>query len=136
MLMMDDADARREPVDLGQDVARHEHRHATLGGEVSDQLPDLDDAGRIEAVGRLVEHEEIGLVEQGAREREPLEVAKRQRPGAPIRVGLECKRLVAPIGGRCFLATVLIQRSAATSEQLATYMADAPSPSGRSGATW
>ena len=99
---MDDADPRREPVDLAQDVARHEHRHATLASEVAEQLADLDHAGRVEAVGGFIEHQEFGLVEQRPRESQPLEVAERQGPGAPVRVGLQREPLDHPTDGRAF----------------------------------
>ena len=79
---MDDADAGRQPVDLGQDVAGHEDRHALITGEGAQELADLDHPGWVEPVGRLVEHEQLWLAEQRAGEREALEVAQRQRPGA------------------------------------------------------
>ena len=49
--------------------------------EVADQLADLPDAGRVEAVGRLVEDQQVGRLEQRRRDGEPLL--------HPERVGLE-----------------------------------------------
>ncbi len=83
---VDDADPRGEAVDLGEDVARHEDGDPALVARVPEELADLDDAGRVQAVSRLVEHEQLGLVHEGAREREALEVAERQRPGSSVRV--------------------------------------------------
>ena len=50
----DDRDAVARLLDLGQDVARHEHG-APLGAERSEQLAHLDDAGGVEPVRGLVE---------------------------------------------------------------------------------
>ena len=86
---MDDADPVREQVDLAEDVAGHEDRHALVLCQVAEQVADLDDAGGIEAVGRLVEDQKFGTMQQGAGEGQPLEVAERQRAGPPAGVGTE-----------------------------------------------
>ena len=44
---------------------------------VADGLADLADAGRVEAVGRLVEDQQLGVLEQGGRDRQPLLHAER-----------------------------------------------------------
>ena len=75
---VDDPNARREPIDLGEDVARHEHGHALVTGERTKELADLDDTRRIEPVRRFVEHEQLGTVDEGAGQGEPLEVAERE----------------------------------------------------------
>jgi len=46
---------------LPEHVAAQEDR-ATLGGEPGHQVAHLDDAERVEAVGRLVQHQEVGVV--------------------------------------------------------------------------
>jgi hypothetical protein len=46
--------------------------------EVADQLAHLDDLGRVEAVGGLVQDQEAGLVEQRLGDRDPLAIAARQ----------------------------------------------------------
>jgi len=56
---------------LGEQVAREHDGPAALA-EVADELADLDDAGRVEAVGGLIEEHEIGLAEQRAGDPEPL----------------------------------------------------------------
>ena len=48
------------------------------------QLADLDDAGGVERVGRLVEDEQLGTVQQRPGEGEPLLVAEREHLGAPV----------------------------------------------------
>ena len=108
---VDDPDPGRESIDLGQDVARHEDGHAALPGEVTDQLADLDDPGRVEAVRRLVEHEQLGLVEQRPREREPLQVAERERARASVGVLLEREPLDHPVDDACWSATPARRRA-------------------------
>ena len=70
---MDDANPVRQQIDLAEDMAGHEDRHA-LVREVAEQVADLDDPGGIEAVRRLVEDQEFGTVQEGAGESQPLEV--------------------------------------------------------------
>ena len=101
---VDDPDARRQPVHLGEDVARHEDGDAALGGERTQQGSHLDDAGRVEAVGRLVEDDELGLVEERHGEPEPLAVALRQgvRPAPGIAVpGRAARRRASRHRRRC-----------------------------------
>ena len=80
---MDDADPIREEVDLAEDMAGHEDGDVFGPGQVSQQVADLDHAGGIEAVRGLVEDEEFGTVNQGAREGQPLQVAERERARPP-----------------------------------------------------
>src|SRR4051794_16734697 len=75
---VDDADVIASVLDLRQKVARDEHR-AAFGAERSNQLAHLDDAGRVETVRRLVEHEEIRVLEQHRCHAEPLLHAERIR---------------------------------------------------------
>src|SRR5438132_1685149 len=56
-------------LELGQDVAGEEDRHA-LGTEPADELADLAHFLGVEADGGLVEDEELGLVEEGLGESE------------------------------------------------------------------
>ena len=81
-----DADARGQARDLAQDVARHEDGHAAVARQLAQQLADLDHARRVEPVGRLVEDEQLRLVQQRPRQPQPLRVAERQRAGAPVGV--------------------------------------------------
>ena len=62
--------------DLTEDVARDEDGDALLAGARPQQLADLDDAGGVERVGRLVQDEQPGAVQQGAGEGQPLLVSQ------------------------------------------------------------
>ena len=73
--LVDDPDALGQARDLGQDVARHEDRHALFAGQLQQQLADLDDPGRVQAVGRLVQEEQPGIMQQGLGQSQPLGVA-------------------------------------------------------------
>ena len=106
---MHDPDPRGQPIDLAEDVARHEHRDAVLGGQLPDQLPDLDHPGRVEAVGGLVEHEQFRPGQQRPGEGETLQVAERERAGPPVGVGPERQ----PLDHRVHGAAVRHPRQAA-----------------------
>ena len=62
--LVDDPDDVGQLLDLGQDVARDEDRPAGVG-EVAQLRPEVVDPGRVQAVGRLVEDEQLRVVEQG-----------------------------------------------------------------------
>ena len=68
---VDDAHHVRELLDLGQDVARHEDRLA-LVGEEAEQLPHRHDARGVEAVGRLVQQQQVGVRQERERDAQPL----------------------------------------------------------------
>ena len=57
---VDDRDRVADPLDLTQKV-RREKDGSALGDERPDELPEFLDARRIEAVGRLVEDQELGV---------------------------------------------------------------------------
>ena len=63
-------------LDLGQQVARDEDRDATVG-EPAHHGAHLADAGRVEAVGRLVEDAQLGSGKQRRGDAEPLLHAER-----------------------------------------------------------
>ena len=63
--------------DLGQDVARDQDRVVLL--EVVDEVAHLDDLHRVETAGRLVEDEELRLVDDRLRDADALAEAVRQR---------------------------------------------------------
>ncbi len=58
-------------LDLSQQVAGQEDR-ASLGPEDTDQLAYLAYPGRIQPVGRFVQDQDFGILEQRDRETEPL----------------------------------------------------------------
>jgi hypothetical protein len=66
----DDHDAIDELLHLGEHVARHQHR-AALRGQLAQESAHPRDALRVEAVGRLVEHQHLRVPERTC-QREPL----------------------------------------------------------------
>ena len=58
-----------------------------VGGQVADQVPHLAGALRVEAVGRLVEHQQVARHQQGVGDGQPLPHAERVRPVALLRRG-------------------------------------------------
>src|SRR5687767_10822680 len=63
--------------DLGEDVTRDQDRVVLL--EVVDEVTHLDDLHRVETAGRLVEDEELRLVDNGLRDTDALPEAVRER---------------------------------------------------------
>ena len=72
----DDDDAVDRLLDLRQDVAGDQHR-APLGGERDEDVAQPAHALRVQAVGGLVEHEDLRVAEQRGRQREALAHAHR-----------------------------------------------------------
>ena len=71
-------------------VVRDDHRRDRLVGEVLHVLGEPRDAVDVDVVGRLVEQQQLGLLEHRARERQPHAPAARQRADrAPHQVLLE-----------------------------------------------
>ena len=64
-------------------VGRDEHRDTPIGRPI-DQLPELTTSGRIHTPGRLIEKDNLGIVEDALREGEPLFPS--QRLGAHQRI--------------------------------------------------
>ena len=69
--------------DLGQHVAG-EQDGAPLGGEAAQQVAQPADAGRIQAVGRLVKDEHPRVAQQRRGQREALAHAERERARAAV----------------------------------------------------
>ncbi|MFN8169054.1 MAG: hypothetical protein U0S36_09760 [Candidatus Nanopelagicales bacterium] len=85
-------------LDLAEHVARDEHR-AALAGEVAQERAQPRDALGVEAVGRLVEHEDAGVAEERGRELEPLAHAQREpadRAAGDVLQAHEREHLVGP----------------------------------------
>ena len=66
-----DGDRVAQLLHLGQDVRAQQHGHTRLP-EGADDLPDPADAGWVESVGRLVEDEQVGVLEQRSGDGQPL----------------------------------------------------------------
>ena len=91
--MMDDADARGEAIDLGEDVAGHEDRDAPRVRQGTQQLSNLHHAGRIQAIDRLIQDHELRIMQHGASQAETLQVAGRKGAGLPVCVGRQGKEV-------------------------------------------
>ena len=70
--LVDDAHVGDHLLHFGEEVGGDEDGHPLLAVELLDQLPELDDAGGVEAVGGLVEHEQLGPGQEGQGNREAL----------------------------------------------------------------
>ena len=97
--VVDDHDLVDGLGDLGQHVAREQHR-AALGGQVAQEVAQPADALGVEAVGGLVEHEDPGIAEQRGGEAEPLGHAEREAAGAAARGVAEVDELEHLVGAR------------------------------------
>src|SRR6267378_4770069 len=81
LAVVDDRDARAYLLHLGQHMAGDENGFA-LSSQVAQEVAHLHDAGRVEAVGRLVQNQNIGVVEQRESQAESLLHAHRVRSHA------------------------------------------------------
>ena len=78
LAVVDDRDPVARLLDLVEEVRREDHR-ASLVDERAEQVAELEDAGRVEAVDRLVEDQQLGVGEQAAGDAEALAHAQRVR---------------------------------------------------------
>ncbi len=90
---VDDPDPRRQPIDFPEDVAGHEDRDTFISRQTAKQITDLDDAGRIQPIGRLIEDQQLRRRKERTRESQTLQVAQRQRAGSSISVWVKCQSL-------------------------------------------
>jgi hypothetical protein len=85
---LDDDDRIADLGQLGQDVARDEHRLAARG-ELAHELAELDARPRVEARRRLVEDQQRRVVEQRLGQVQPLAHALAQARGRPVEEAVE-----------------------------------------------
>ena len=71
LAVIDDRDARAQLFELGQDVAADDDRLAE-GAQLPEQFAELDPGARIEARCRLVEKQDLGVVDERVGEAQPL----------------------------------------------------------------
>src|SRR6266516_1257679 len=87
---------------LGEQVGRHQDGHA-VGGDLPDEAADLTGALRVQAVGRLVQDDQLPRLEQAGRDRQALLHAQRVRPVTLLRRAEQAHPVqgrVDPGGGR------------------------------------
>ena len=77
--VVDDPDPVRQTVHFRQNMTGHEDRDASVSRQVHQHLPDFDHARWIEAVGWFIEDQDLGLMQHGARQRQPLQASGRER---------------------------------------------------------
>ena len=80
----EDADPVAHRLDLGEQVAREEHGHAALADEIAQELEDLDHADRVDRRRRLVQDQDVGVLDEGIGDAEPLEHAAGVGVGAAV----------------------------------------------------
>ncbi len=80
----DDPDPVGQCVGLLEVLGREEDGHPQLGVEPTDLGPDAGPAERVEPCGRLVEEEDLGVVDEGRRQVEPALHAPRVGADAAI----------------------------------------------------
>ena len=91
-------------LDLRQDVAAEQDR--PLGPQLAHERPDLEDLVGVEPAGRLVEDQDLGLVQERLRDPDPLAVALREGGHRPVDHLLQPAGLADPsdrarsLGGR------------------------------------
>ena len=81
---IEDDDRLAERLDIVEDVRRQEDLDRLMGRDVPDELEDLGPAGRIEVRGRLVEEEDLGIVDEGLGQLEALLHARGVRVEEPV----------------------------------------------------
>ncbi len=84
----EDPDPIADRLDLGQQVARQHDRQAAFADEAPQQGEDLVDAQRVDRGGGFVEDEQVGRLDQGIGDAQPL--------AHPARIGVD--RVVGAIG--------------------------------------
>ena len=102
LALVHDRDVVRDLLDLVEQVRRDEDRPAVLLDERADHLAEGGHARRVEAVRRLVEDQQLRVVEEAARDAEPLPHPHRVRLHLPVGVRREAdalERRVDPAAG-------------------------------------
>ena len=88
---------------LGQQVRRHQHR-AALAGEIAHEVAQPGDALRVEAVGRLVEDEDVGVADERGGQLQPLAHAHGEAADLALGVPGEADQLEHLVGSLVVVA--------------------------------
>ncbi len=83
---MDDPDPVRQAGHFSQDVAGHENRDALFPGQLKQEFTDLNDPGRVQTVGWLVQKDQFWIVQQGFGQPQALGIAHGRGTCPPVRV--------------------------------------------------
>jgi len=70
--LLEDDDRLAERFDVVEDVRGEDHLDGLVRGDVADELEDLGPAGRVEVRGRLVQEQDLGIVDEGLGQLEAL----------------------------------------------------------------
>ena len=132
LALVDDRHLVARLLDLVEDV-RREHHRASLVDERAEQAAELEDAGGVEAVHRLVEDQQLRVGEQAARDAEALAHPHRVRLDAVVRAVGQADALERGVDARERLAAarrgddaeVLASREVAVEARLLDDRADA-----------
>ena len=62
--LVNNADTLRQPGHFAQNVARHENGDTLFAGQAGEQVAHLNNTGRIQPVGRLIQDEQFRAVQQ------------------------------------------------------------------------
>ena len=92
----EDADPVADRLDLVEEVARQQDRHPAFLGRDSQQVEDLRDAEGVDRRRRLVEDEDVRILDQRVGDAEPLEHAPRVRARSGRRRGRSGRPARAP----------------------------------------
>ena len=107
--LRDDRDPVADLLDLVEEVAGEEDGLAAVDGEAPDEGAHLLDTGRVEAVHRLVEDDEVGIAEQGRGDSEALPHAGRIAFDLALRIPGQPDLIEQPVDPLCALALGLRQ---------------------------
>jgi hypothetical protein len=84
---VDDEQAGADMLNLGKHVGGQQY--GALLAQLDDQPADLDPLVGVEPLGRLVQHQKIGSMEDGSRQSDPLPVPLRKLPDGAVKGRLE-----------------------------------------------
>ena len=120
-------------------VRGDQHRHAALGDDLVDEVPEQPAPARIDAAGGFVEEQQLGLVQQRGGQRDPLPLARRE-PGGELAQPLREAQAVGEFGDARLQrgvaepvdgpeeAEVLLDREVGVERELLAHVAEPPLP--------
>jgi hypothetical protein len=76
--------SRRQSLNVGQVVRGEQQRHGTLGVDPGEEAAQPFLAGQVQADGRLVEHHQLGVMQQGGGDLAPHPLTERELPNGHL----------------------------------------------------